>query len=200
MKHIYEVEEYFYSIQGEGANVGVPAFFIRLKGCDVCCPWCDSKSTWHRGDGMMMDDEKLAEIVKDSGAKKMVITGGEPFMQDLHPLTVALKNTGIKIMVETSGTHPLSGIIDWVCLSPKRFKKPLPEAFERADEIKVVIASKEDFEWAEECYSKVRKSCKLFLQPEWNGSKQMLKEIIEYVQEHQKWRISLQTHKYMNIR
>lgn len=194
------ISEHFYSVQGEGANSGKAAYFIRLCGCDVGCPWCDSMSSWKIGGGDKMSEEELVRCVEQCGAPSAVITGGEPLMQNLDTLTRMLRERGVAVWIETSGTHPFSGTFDWVCLSPKKFKKPLEEAFSRADELKVVIGAKEDFAWAEECAAKVNKECVLLLQPEWNVESAVLAEIIEYVKQAPQWKISLQTHKYMNIR
>ncbi|MEG2493765.1 MAG: 7-carboxy-7-deazaguanine synthase QueE [Rikenellaceae bacterium] len=194
------IAEHFYSIQGEGANSGKAAYFIRLSGCDVGCTWCDSLFAWKVGGGEAFSESDIVNKVVASGAKAAVITGGEPLMQNLDVLTGMLKDKGVEVWIETSGTKPFSGVFDWVCLSPKKFKKPLDDAFKRASELKVVIGNKEDFLWAEECAKKVGSQCKLLLQPEWNVEANMLSQIIEYVKCNQMWKISLQTHKYMNIR
>lgn len=194
------ISEHFYSVQGEGDNSGKPAYFIRLNGCDVGCPWCDSISSWKIGGGEAMSEAEIVGHVEQCGARSAVITGGEPLMQNLDVLTQMLKDRGIAVWIETSGTKPFSGTFDWVCLSPKKFKKPLEDAFSKADELKMVIGSDEDFAWAEACAAKVGGQCKLLLQPEWNVEAEMLSKIIEYVKFNQMWKISLQTHKYMNIR
>lgn len=194
------IAEHFYSVQGEGANSGKAAYFVRLSGCDVGCSWCDSISAWKVGGGETMSEEEIVCHIEQSEACCAVITGGEPLMQNLDILTKMLKNKGIEVWIETSGTKPFSGEFDWVCLSPKKFKKPLEEVFKRADELKVVIGSDEDFMWADECAKKVGRQCLLLLQPEWNVEAEMLSKIIEYVKRNQMWKISLQTHKYMNIR
>lgn len=194
------ISEHFYSVQGEGANSGKAAYFVRLSGCDVGCSWCDSMASWKIDGGEKMSEEKIVRHIEQCGAQTAVITGGEPLMQDLDTLTTLLKDKGISVWIETSGTKPFSGTFDWVCLSPKKFKKPLEEAFLRADELKIVVGNEEDFLWAEECAVKVGGQCLLLLQPEWNVEAKMLSKIIEYVKCNQMWKISLQTHKYMNIR
>lgn len=194
------ISEHFYSVQGEGANSGKPAYFVRLSGCDVGCPWCDSPSSWKIGGGVQMSEEEIVRHVEQCGAQTAVITGGEPLMQNLDALTALLKSNGIGVWIETSGTKPFSGVFDWVCLSPKRFKKPLEEAFLRANELKMVVGNDADFLWAEECAAKVGGQCLLLLQPEWNVEATMLTKIVDYVKRNQMWKISLQTHKYMNIR
>lgn len=191
--------EDFYTIQGEGYFQGRAAYFIRLGGCDVGCVWCDVKESWDVSDHPVVAVEEIVRKVKDSGAQIAVITGGEPVMYDLSVLTSALKEAGLKTHIETSGVYPLSGVWDWVCFSPKKFKPPHPSIFDRADELKIIIYNKSDFAWAEEFAVKVRSTCKLFLQPEWSKEKEMLPLIIDYVKQDQKWEVSLQIHKYMNI-
>lgn len=193
------VAESFYSIQGEGFNTGRAAYFIRLGGCDVHCPWCDSGNTW---DSSAFPERPVADIIGDiaaTPAENVVITGGEPLLHPLGPLCRLLKDSGYRIFLETSGTHPLSGCFDWICLSPKRHRPPLEEVTAAADEIKTVIGSESDFEWAEQCRRGTKEGCMLFLQPEWNRMETAMPAITEYVRNHPEWRISLQTHKFMNI-
>lgn len=196
--HIPVMED-FYSIQGEGNFSGRPAYFIRLAGCDVGCSWCDVKESWDKDDHPLISIDELTRRVKDSGTEFVVITGGEPAMYDLTELTTALKAMNIYIAIETSGAHPIVGKIDWVCLSPKKFKMPLDENYPKANELKMIIFNNHDFKWSNELKEKVCKSCKLFLQPEWGKEKEMLPLMIDYVKTHTNWNISLQTHKYMNI-
>ncbi len=193
------VMEHFYTIQGEGAFSGVPAYFIRLGGCDVGCVWCDVKESW---DAEAHPQYEVADIVSWpvlANAELVVITGGEPLMYNLYPLTRALREAGLKVNIETSGAHPLTGSFDWITLSPKKFRQPLPEICGQAQELKIIVFNKSDFEWAEDYAGKVSSECRLFLQPEWDKSEQMLPQLIDYVKRHPKWRISLQTHKYMMI-
>ncbi len=191
--------EHFYTIQGEGAHTGTAAYFLRLGGCDVGCVWCDVKESWpmEAHPHVLIDD--MAQMAQESGAAMAVVTGGEPLMHDCGPLTTALHEKGIRTHIETSGAHPLSGDWDWITLSPKKFKSPLPEVLPKADELKVVIYHKSDFDWAESFAAQVRTDCQLFLQPEWSKEKQMLPLLIDYVKKHPQWRISLQTHKYMDV-
>ncbi|MFI5222340.1 MAG: 7-carboxy-7-deazaguanine synthase QueE [Bacteroidia bacterium] len=193
------VMEHFYTIQGEGFHSGKPAYFIRLAGCDVGCVWCDVKESWDASKHPLMSVDELATVAKKSGAKLVVITGGEPLMHDLTILTKALHKKKLKVNIETSGAYSLTGKIDWVCVSPKKFKAPLKKVLKEADELKVIIFNKTDFKWAEEHAGKVSKSCNLFFQPEWSKSEQMLPLITEYVKQNPKWRISLQVHKFMKI-
>ncbi|MGB0524955.1 MAG: 7-carboxy-7-deazaguanine synthase QueE [Flammeovirgaceae bacterium] len=193
------VMEAFYTIQGEGTYQGHAAYFIRLGGCDVGCIWCDVKESW---DASIHPQVSIGEIVNEAKkypTKLVVITGGEPLMYDLTELTDALHQAGFTINIETSGAHPLSGSLDWICLSPKKFKKALPEFHLAAHELKIIVYNKSDFQWAEDYASLVRPDCKLLLQPEWDKQAQMLPLIIEYVKQNPKWNISLQTHKYMDI-
>ena len=193
------VMEYFYTIQGEGSYSGRAAFFIRLAGCDVGCSWCDVKESWNVNEHPLLTLDYLLNEVVTSGTDFVVITGGEPAMYNLTTLVNRLKKLTIEVAIETSGTYPLDGAIDWYCFSPKKFKAPVDEAFEKASELKIIINHPADFAWAEEHAARVSSNCKLFLQPEWSKQERFLPQIIKYVKEHPKWRISLQTHKYMNI-
>lgn len=191
--------ESFYTIQGEGHYSGHAAYFIRLGGCDVGCVWCDVKESWPMEGHHIKSVQNLCKEVEDSGSEICVITGGEPLMYEMNALTRSLKDCGIKTHMETSGAHPLSGDWDWICLSPKKFKKPLKEVCEKAHELKVIVFNKSDFKWAKEYQEKVSENCLLFLQPEYSREKEMLPLIIDFVKKNPKWRISLQTHKMMNI-
>jgi len=191
--------EAFYTIQGEGAHQGKAAYFIRLGGCDVGCVWCDVKESWDVNKHPLASIDQIVEEASSYPARLAVITGGEPLMHDLEPLCDALHQKGFIINIETSGAHPLSGQLDWVCLSPKKFKAPLPEFYPQADELKIIIYNKSDFRWAEEHAARVRPDCQLLLQPEWSKSGQMMPQIVDYVKTHPQWKISLQTHKFMQI-
>ena len=191
--------EDFYTIQGEGFHTGKPAYFIRLGGCDVGCKWCDAKYTWTPKLFPPTDIETVVRRAVECSAKSIVITGGEPLLYPLDPLTKRLKEEGLQIFLETSGSHPFSGTFDWVCLSPKRKQPPLPQAFDKADELKVIIETAEDFEWAEQNAERVSDKCLLYLQPEWSRSEVMMESIVEYAKSHPKWSISIQSHKFMHI-
>jgi 7-carboxy-7-deazaguanine synthase len=191
--------EDFYTIQGEGFYQGCAAYFIRLGGCDVGCVWCDVKESWDAAAHPLVDVETIVVRAKNTPAGIAVVTGGEPALYDLTELTSGLKKAGMRTYIETSGAYPLTGDWDWVCFSPKKFKGPHPSVFEQANELKIIVYNKSDFDWAEEYAGKVGKDCKLFLQPEWSKEKEMLPPIIAYCKEDPKWRISLQVHKYMNI-
>ncbi len=191
--------EYFHTIQGEGFHTGRSAFFIRLGGCDVGCVWCDVKESWDVAAHPKISTEKLIDFIKNSQAEFVVITGGEPAMHDLTDLTNRLRNQQIYSAIETSGCYPLLGEIDWYCFSPKKFKAPCNEAYEKANELKVIINHKSDLEWAEMHAEKVSKDCLLYLQPEWSNLERNTEWIVSYVKSNPKWKISLQTHKYMNI-
>ncbi|MGC4021134.1 MAG: 7-carboxy-7-deazaguanine synthase QueE [Cyclobacteriaceae bacterium] len=191
--------ESFYTIQGEGFYQGHAAYFIRLGGCDVGCVWCDVKESWDANAHPKIEVEEIVKRAKTSGGDIAVVTGGEPAMYNLDFLTDELQQAGLQTNIETSGAYPLTGNWDWVCLSPKKFKAPHPSVFEIADELKIIVYNKSDFEWAEEHASKVSEKCELFLQPEWSREKEMLPSIIEYVKANPQWKVSLQIHKYMNI-
>lgn len=191
--------EDFYTIQGEGFHSGKPAYFIRLGGCDVGCSWCDAKYTWNPLSHPLVDTDEIVERAASFEAQAIVITGGEPLLYPLDYLTERLHAHGLEIFLETSGSHPLSGEFDWICLSPKRKQPPLAEAFAAASELKVIVETEEDLRWAEECAAKVGERCMLFMQPEWSRSEQMTPTIVEYVKAHPQWNISIQIHKFMHI-
>lgn len=193
------VMEQFYTIQGEGQYQGHAAYFIRLGGCDVGCTWCDVKESWDASQHPMVKVDDLVAAAVKFPCRLVVITGGEPLMHDLTYLTQQLKAAGFRTHIETSGAHPLSGTWDWICLSPKKFKFPLEEFYPHADELKIIVFNKHDFKWAEEHATHVNENCTLLLQPEWSKEKQMLPLMINYVKENPQWKISLQTHKYMDI-
>ena len=191
--------EDFYTIQGEGYHAGKPAYFIRLGGCDVGCRWCDAKYTWNPKVFPPTEVETIVERASSCSAQAIVITGGEPLLYPLGILTRELHARGLEIFLETSGTHPLSGEFDWVCLSPKRQLPPLDEAFKRANELKVIIEKEEDLEWAVECSKRVSRRCRLYLQPEWSVYENIVPIIVEWVKSNPEWNISIQAHKFMRI-
>lgn len=191
--------EEFYTIQGEGYNTGKPAYFIRIGGCDVGCHWCDVKESWDASIHPLTPVDLIVERADKFPAKAVVITGGEPSMYNLVYLTAEFKKRNIQTFVETSGAYLLTGTWDWICLSPKKTSPPLPEIFQQADELKVIIFNKNDFLWAEENAKFLSDKCKLYLQPEWSKHKEIMPLIVDYVMQNPKWNISLQTHKYMNI-
>ncbi len=193
------VMEHFYTIQGEGYHQGSAAYFIRLGGCDVGCVWCDVKDSWDANKHPLYNTNDLVAEVKKTPAKIVVITGGEPLMHNLKELTHQLQANGLKTHIETSGSHPISGSWDWICLSPKKFKAPLPEIMRLAHELKIIVYNKSDFDWAEKYAALVSPQCKLFLQPEWEKAGEMSPLIIEYIKAHPQWELSLQVHKYINV-
>jgi len=195
----YPVMEHFYTIQGEGFYTGSAAYFIRLGGCDVGCVWCDVKESWDASIHPQMTVETLVKLVTDAKAKLCVITGGEPAMYDLNPLVDALKAEGVQVNIETSGAYNIQGALDWICLSPKKFKFPIKEALIKADEFKAVVFHPSDIAWAESFVADLKPGCRLYLQPEWSKSDSITPLIIDFVKDHPQWQISLQTHKYLNI-
>ena len=190
--------EEFYTIQGEGFHTGKAAYFIRIGGCDVGCHWCDVKESWNADLHPPTDTDNIVNNVKKY-AKTVVVTGGEPLMWSLDYITNSLRKNNIKTHLETSGTYKLSGKWDWICLSPKKTKLPLHEIYTKANELKIIITNKHDFKFAEEQAAKVSKNCELFLQPEWSKREVMTPLIVDYVMKNPQWKISLQTHKYLNI-
>lgn len=195
----YPIMEQFYTIQGEGFHQGRAAYFIRLGGCDVGCVWCDVKDSWDAAKHPLINAEEIITEAKKYPSKLIVITGGEPLMYDLHVLINGLHEAGFEVNIETSGAHPMRGNADWICFSPKKFKAPLHAVAAIANELKVVIYNKSDFEWAEEHRKTVGATCKLYLQPEWSKRDIITPLLIEYVKEHPEWEISLQLHKYIQI-
>jgi organic radical activating enzyme len=193
------VMEDFYTLQGEGNFQGRAAYFIRLAGCDVGCVWCDVKDSWEEERHPRIDVNDLVERVKKHPGAIVVITGGEPLLHDLEPLTKALRSAGFRIHMETSGSSRLSGTWDWITLSPKKFKEPTEEILPKAHELKIVVYNHSDFDWAEKWAAKVSPSCKLYLQPEWSRAEKVTPLIIDYIKAHPEWQLSLQVHKYINV-
>lgn len=190
--------EEFYTIQGEGFHKGTAAYFIRIGGCDVGCHWCDVKESWN---AKLHPPTEVRQILKNAirKSKTVVVTGGEPLTWDMTVLTGLLKEHGATIHIETSGAYPLTGIWDWICLSPKKIKLPTQEIYSVAQELKVIVFNKHDLKFAEEQAAKVNSDCLLYLQPEWSNREKMMPMIVEYVMANPKWKVSLQTHKYLNI-
>lgn len=193
------VMESFYSIQGEGYHSGKPAYFVRLAGCDVKCSWCDVKDSWSNSADQFVHVQDIVKEINQHSTDLVIITGGEPFFHDLGPLTNLLKENGKMVHVETSGTEKFSGEFDWICLSPKRFKKPLENFYEISDELKVIIYQDSDFRWAERISSRMKKDTKRLLQPEWSVENTVNPKILNFIKENPQWRISLQTHKYLKV-
>lgn len=191
--------EHFYTLQGEGFHQGKAAYFLRLGGCDVGCVWCDVKESWDASKHPHYLPTEMVDAVKKTPAQLVVITGGEPLMHELGPLTSLLKEQGLATHLETSGAHPLSGHWDWICLSPKKFKAPLDTVLFAAHELKVVVYHSSDLVWAEEHAKKVSPSCKLYLQPEWSKREKITPLLLDYIKENPQWELSLQVHKYLNI-
>lgn len=190
--------EEFYTIQGEGFHKGTAAYFIRVGGCDVGCHWCDVKESWNAD---LHPPTEVSKIVENAASYSdtIVITGGEPLTWDMGPITSALKAKGLQIHIETSGAYKLTGEWDWICLSPKKMKLPTQEVYKKAHELKVIIYNQHDFKFAEEQAAQVSEDCILYMQPEWSKRDKMMPEIVEYVMKNPKWKVSLQTHKYLNI-
>lgn len=193
------VMESFYTIQGEGYHQGKAAYFIRLGGCDVGCFWCDVKESWDASAHRQYPIQEIVTGASANAGRIAVVTGGEPLMHDCSALTGRLKEAGFQTHMETSGSHPLTGNWDWICLSPKKFKAPLPEVIEAANELKVVIYNQNDFQWAEKFAARVSPGCKLYLQPEWSKAAVITPSIIDYIKDNPEWELSLQIHKYINV-
>ncbi len=190
--------EEFYTIQGEGFYKGTAAYFVRIGGCDVGCHWCDVKESWNADLHPPTEVDKIANNASKY-SNTIVVTGGEPLMWNMNPLTNLLKAKGLQTHIETSGAYELSGEWDWICLSPKKLKLPTEEVYKKANELKMIIYNKSDFKFAEEQSAKVNDDCILYLQPEWSKRDKVVPEIVDYVMANPKWKVSLQTHKYLNI-
>lgn len=190
--------EEFYTIQGEGFHKGTAAYFIRVGGCDVGCHWCDVKESWNPKIHPPTTIEEMVENA-EKHSKTVVVTGGEPLIYNMQPLTEKLKSKGLKVHIETSGAYPLTGNWDWICLSPKKMKLPTDPIYQKAHELKMIIFNKDDFRFAEEQAAKVNSDCLLYLQPEWSKREKMMPLIVDYVMQNPQWKVSLQTHKYLNI-
>lgn len=191
--------ERFYTIQGEGAFSGAPAYFIRLGGCDVGCFWCDVKESWDAEAHPGFSADELAEDAAASGSSIAVITGGEPAMHPLADLTRAIRQRGIRTHIETSGAHAITGEWDWVTLSPKKFKTPLAESYGLASELKMIVYNRHDLQFAEQEALKVSSDCLLYLQPEWDRREEAIPQILNYLRDNPRWRLSLQSHKYIGV-
>ena len=195
----FPVMEYFYSVQGEGVYAGQAAFFIRLGGCDVGCVWCDVKESWDADKHPLTSIDFLLDQALSHPSRILILTGGEPAMYDLTEITKRFSDTGFRVHIETSGAYPLIGKFDWVTFSPKKFKAPIKEVARQADELKVVVFNKSDFDWAQTHAVDVPEECKLYLQPEWDKREAMESLVFDFVLKHPKWQISLQTHKYLGV-
>lgn len=193
------VMEHFYTLQGEGYYTGNAAYFVRLAGCDIGCTWCDVKESWTVEKSQLIEIDKLIKVIKSTFTPIVVITGGEPTMYNLAPFVQKLKDEKIKVNIETAGVYPITGDLDWICLSPKKFKKPLNENYRLAHELKVIVYHPSDLKWAEQEAEKTAEHCRLYLQPEWSKKEKLLPQIIDYVKDNPKWKLSLQTHKYIDI-
>mgnify|MGYP000218015864 FL=1 len=191
--------ELFYSLQGEGYHQGKAAFFIRLAGCDVGCVWCDVKDSWDASKHPVLSVEEIVAAAAAHPSRIAIVTGGEPLLHQLDPLTTALRAAGFQTHIETSGSSPMSGSWDWVCLSPKKFKAPLPESVKAADELKVVVFNKSDLDWANSFVNDLAADCKKYLQPEWEKSDAMTPLVIEYIKQNPSWELSAQLHKYIQV-
>ena len=191
--------EEFYSLQGEGIHTGKPAYFLRIGGCEVGCCFCDVKESWNADKHKLTPVDEIVQRILENPAKAVVVTGGEPMLYVLDYLCKTLKNSNIKLFLETSGSEPISGTWDWICISPKRNHPPHQTTLQQASELKVVICNESDFAWAEDNAKLVNANCPLLLQPEWSNKKKMMPKIVDYILKNPKWRISLQSHKYMRI-
>ncbi|MEO6682423.1 MAG: 7-carboxy-7-deazaguanine synthase QueE [Ginsengibacter sp.] len=193
------VMETFYTLQGEGKHTGKAAYFIRLAGCDVGCVWCDVKESWDKD---LHPEQEVSDIVHAAiqhPGRLAVITGGEPTLYNLDELTRSLRSEGFQTNIETSGSSPLTGEWDRICLSPKKFKAPLPEILPLADELKIIVFNKSDFDWAEKYAALVSPTCRLYLQAEWDKTKQMTPLIVDYIKANPQWQLSTQVHKYIDV-
>ena len=191
--------EDFYTLQGEGRHTGTAAYFIRVGGCDIGCKWCDTKFSWNPDVHTLTNMDEIIEKAQNFPAKTIVVTGGEPTTYNLEYLTSKLVEKGVKTHLETSGVYKLTGTWDWICLSPKKHNKPVPELYKLANELKVIIETEDDLNWAIENESLVSDTCELFLQPEWSNFENIINPVVEFIKNNPRWRISIQAHKFMHI-
>jgi organic radical activating enzyme len=208
------VVETFHSLQGEGVHAGRSAFFLRLAGCTVGCPWCDTRHSWPQAEHPKRPLTELAAEARaaaTAGAAFVVVTGGEPLHHNLGHLCSALAAAGLPLHLETSGVDPLSGRFDWITLSPKRHRPPRPELLAACHELKVVVHEPADLAFAETMAAACTGSTAspgaastvprpaLLLQPGWDSDAGR-RLAIDYVKAHSAWRLSLQTHKRLGVR
>ena len=191
--------EEFYSLQGEGFHTGKAAYFLRIGGCDVGCNFCDVKESWDKARHSLVEVDEIVAHILDSKADSVVVTGGEPCLYNLDYLCQSLKKQHILLHIETSGTEHISGEWDWICFSPKNKTVILPEFYKIANELKIIVETKEDFAWAEQNASKIHADCLCYLQPEWSQFERITPLIVDYILQNPQWKISLQSHKYMRI-
>ena len=189
----------FYSLQGEGYHTGKAAYFVRVGGCDIGCQWCDEKITWSPSIHKAVSIKEIISKTSESGSNSLVMTGGEPCIYNLEPITILAHKNNIETYLETSGAYPITGKWDWICVSPKPQEGALKENLLKADELKIIIFDDDDIKWAEECAEKVAPNCRLYLQPEWSRHKEKIPQIVEYIKKNPKWKISIQAHKFMKI-
>ncbi|NLL27734.1 MAG: 7-carboxy-7-deazaguanine synthase QueE [Bacteroidales bacterium] len=193
------VMEQFASLQGEGINTGKAAWFVRLGGCDVGCSFCDVKESWNPNLHQLTPCDEIINNAVNSKLGAVVLTGGEPLQSNLDYLCNKLHEKNIKIFLETSGSEPFSGCFDWICLSPKKNTKIFNCWFEEANELKVIIESKNDMVFAEEMAKHVNENCIIQLQPEWSKKDEITPFLVDYIISNPCWRLSVQTHKYIKI-
>ena len=196
---ILPLMETFTTIQGEGFHSGKSAHFLRIGGCDIGCHWCDIKESWNSSLYPLVKVEKILESI-NSLTDLVIISGGEPLIWNMAHLTGALKKINKKVHLETSGAYQLSGHWDWICLSPKKNKPPIPALFKKANELKVIVYNKDDLKFAKQNAKYVEKDFILFLQPEWSNKEKVMPMISKFMLENSNWRLSIQTHKYLGMK
>jgi 7-carboxy-7-deazaguanine synthase len=192
--------ESFYTLQGEGFYTGHAAYFVRLGGCDVGCHWCDVKESWPVENHPQVAINQIISEASEYTGKTIVVTGGEPLMHNLDLLTSQLHANGFATHIESSGVcNEITGTWDWFCFSPKKFKEPNPAVYALAHELKIIVYNQSDFAFAMNHASRVGPNCHLYLQPEWSKREEITPLIVAFIKENPQWKLSLQTHKYINI-
>ncbi len=199
---LYPVHEMFYTFQGEGSSMGLPAFFIRLYGCPVKCTFCDSAGTWHPDwtpkHVERVGSSALVNAVLQSGCHLAVITGGEPTIFNLWDLTTALRAAQIDVHLETSGAFDIKGLFNWIVLSPKRAELPLSQNIQRANEFKVIVEKPEDIGFFDNVLRAAPSRACVWLHPEWSQRQNVnvLRAIVEAVKTGKgRFRAGWQIHK-----
>lgn len=192
----WKVNEVFYSIQGEGKHTGMPAVFIRLAGCSMNCPFCDTKYAFQTGEDW--NEARLLAELQKYPCKTVIVTGGEPTEQDAPALFSALKNAGYQIHLETNGSIDTDvSRADFVCVSPKKYVST--EMLKKADVIKIVVGQGTDLADLQKYYAYENDKTRIYLQPESN-KQENIDLCVKLLKEHPSARLSLQTHKMANIR
>ena len=198
----YPLDETFFSVQGEGCHAGRRAYFARFFGCNVKCPWCDTRASWNGKPAMSMSAEEIGAEAGETHAEIAVITGGEPCLHDLSPLLKRLADAGIAAHLETSGTLEIresdEAKFAWVALSPKLFAAPLESSLRRADELKFIVSDLCELDAYAPFADAATNAQAVWLHPEWTrrADQNLLDGLCDFVKSRGgKYRVGWQLHK-----